>query len=187
MTEQRKRFCDKYFETLNGTQSAIYAGYSEDAAKSYASQLLDDPEVQAYLQTLRAEYQEKSGVTKERLIEEYKKIAFFDIREIYDVDGGLINVKQIDDSSAAAIAGIKSTEAWDTDEEGNRIIIGTNKEVKIFDKIRALQDLGKHLGIFEKDNLQSRSKTTNVINLGSGKNPNEATPEAGECDILPEG
>ena len=153
MTEQRQRFCDRYFETLNATQSAIYAGYSEDTAKQQAWQLLQEEEVQEYLQKLREEYQLKTGVTKERLIEEYKKIAFFDIREIYDVDGGLINVKQLDDNSAGAIAGIKSTEAWEIDDNGDKVIIGTNKEVKIFDKIRALQDLGKHLGIFEKDNF----------------------------------
>ncbi len=165
MTEQRKRFADKYFETLNGTQSAIYAGFSEDAARSYASQLLDDVEVQEYLQKLRVEYQLKTGVTKERLIEEYKKIAFFDIREIYDIDGGLINVKQLDDNSAGAIAGIKSTEAWDIDDNGDKVIIGTNKEVKIFDKIRALQDLGKHLGIFEKDNSQKVASMVTIFKL----------------------
>lgn len=154
MTEQRKRFADKYFETLNATKSAIYAGYSEQSATSQGSQLLNEPDVQEYLQAIRLEYQNKSGITKERLLEEYAKIAFFDIREIYDVDGGLIHVKQLDDKSAGAIASIKSTEEWGEDDEGRKIITGTNKEVKIFDKIRALQDLGKHLGLFEKDNDQ---------------------------------
>ena len=154
MTESVQRFADKYFETLNATQSAIYAGYSELSATSQASQLLSDPEVQEYLQAMRAEYAEKSGINKERILEEYAKIAFFDIREIYDVDGGLINVKQLDDKSAGAIASIKSSEEWGEDDEGRKMVIGTVKEVKIFDKIRALQDLGKHLGLFEKDNDQ---------------------------------
>lgn len=154
MTEQTKRFLDRYFETLNATQSAIYAGYSEKSARSQASQLLDVEENQEYLQKLRNKLSAKHGVTQDRLIEEYAKIAFFDIREIYDVDGGLIHVKQLDNKSAGAIASIKSTEEWGEDDEGNRTIIGTNKEVKIFDKIRALQDLGKHLGLFEKDNDQ---------------------------------
>lgn len=158
LSEQRKRFADRYFETLNGKESAIYAGYSEATAKQIAYNLLQDEDVEAYLSALREEAAKKHGVTKDRIIAEYAKIAFFDIREIYDTDGGLIHVKQLDDTSAGAIASIKSTEEWGEDDDGNKIIIGTNKEVKIFDKIRALQDLGKHLGLFEKDNDQKKNQ-----------------------------
>lgn len=154
MTEQQKRFADRYFETLNGCQSAIYAGYSEATAKQQAYNLLQEPEVEEYLSNLRNDLAEKTGITQERVLQEYAKIAFFDIREVFDVDGGLIHVKQLDDSSAGAIASIKSSEEWGEDDEGRKIITGTLKEVKIFDKIRALQDLGKHLGMFEKDNQQ---------------------------------
>lgn len=161
MTEQRIKFCDNYFETLNAAKSAIYAGYSESTAKQIGHNLLQEDEIQEYLSKLRAEYSEKSGITKDRLLQEYAKIAFFDIREIYDVDGGLIHVKQLDDNSAGAIASIKSSEEWGEDEEGNKIITGTLKEVKVFDKIRALQDLGKHLGLFEKDNDQ-KAKAASV-------------------------
>lgn len=154
LTEQKKRFADRYFETLKGSQSAIDAGYSEATSRQIAHNLLQEPEVEEYLSHLRSDMASRHGVSKERLIAEYAKIAFFDIREIYDTDGGLINVKQLDDKSAGAISSIKSTEEWGEDSEGNKIITGTNKEVKIFDKIRALQDLGKHLGLFEKDNDQ---------------------------------
>lgn len=178
MTEQRKRFVDKYFETLNATQSAIYAGYSELSAKSQASQLLCDPEIEAYLSDLRNTLAEKTGITQQRVLQEYAKIAFFDIREAFDVDGGLIHVKQLDDNSAGAISSIKSSEEWGEDDAGNKIIVGTLKEVKVFDKIRALQDLGKHLGMFEKDNEQSKGNTTNIINLGSGTPPDAIITEA---------
>lgn len=162
MTDQRQRFADRYFETLNATQSAIYAGYSEQSAKSQASQLLDDEEIQSYLTKLKSDLQEKSGINKQRIIDEYAKIAFFDIREIYDVDGGLINIRQFDDNSAGAVSGIKVSEEWGEDDEGRKIVTGIVKEVKLNDKLRALQDLGKHLGIFEKDNTQ---KTTSLVTI----------------------
>lgn len=165
LTEQKKRFADRYFETLKGAESAIYAGYSQDTARQIAYNLLQEIEVEHYLSDLREKYQIESGISKQRILDEYAKIAFFDIREIYDVDGGLINIKQIDDKSAGAIAGIKSTEAWDIDEDGNKVIIGTNKEVKIFDKLKALQDLGKHLGIFEKDNSQKTASMVTIFKL----------------------
>lgn len=154
MTEQRKRFADKYFETLNGTQSAIYAGYSEKTAVSQASQMLQDPEVSEYLQNLRNEEAEKNGVSRERLLQEYKKIAFSDVRELYNADGGLHNVKQIDDETAGAISSIKSKEVYDGD--GNKV--GDIIEVKTHDKIRALDAIGKHIGFFEKDNQQKSTE-----------------------------
>jgi len=167
MQDNHIRFADKYFETLNATQSAIYAGFSEDTAKQQGWQLLQREDIQEYLSELKANLASKHGVTIDRLIEEYAKIAFFDIREIYDVDGGLIHVKQLDDKSAGAIASIKSTEEWGEDEEGRKMVIGTNKEIKIFDKIRALQDLGKHLGLFEKDNSQKEKAIVTIFELPS--------------------
>ena len=151
MTDQRKRFADKYFETLNGTQSAIYAGYSEVSAKSQASQLLIEPEVEEYLSALREEYQLKSGINKARILDEYRKIAFSDIRDILTVDGGLKDISELNDDAAAAVASIKSIEM---EREGEKI--GTNREIKLHDKLRALEALSRHLGLFEKDNDQKK-------------------------------
>lgn len=160
LTEKKIKFCNRYFETSKGVESAEFAGYSKKTAKQQAYNLLQEPEVEEYLFNLRKVEAEKHGVTRERIISEYAKIAFFDFREIYNVDGGLIDIKQIDDNSAGAIASIKSTEEWGEDDNGHRTVIGTNKEIKVFDKIRALQDLGKTLGIFEKDNRQKESTVT---------------------------
>ena len=46
MQENHKRFADKYFETLNGSESAIYAGFSEDTARQKAWQLLQRDDIQ---------------------------------------------------------------------------------------------------------------------------------------------
>lgn len=152
MTEQRKRFADKYFETLNGTQSAIFAGYSETSARVQASQLLDEEEIQEYLQTLRDKEAEKASISREKWLSELKKVGFSDIRELYSTDGGLHNITQIDDDTAGAISGIKSREIIDGD--GNKV--GDIVEVKMHDKLRALDTIGKHLGFFEKDNSQRK-------------------------------
>lgn len=42
---------------------------------------------------------------------------------------------------------------------------------------KATEMLGKIIGVFEKDNDQSKPKTTTVINLGSGTKPNDITTE----------
>ena len=167
MRDSHKRFAEKYFETLNGSESALYAGYSSKTSAEQGYQLLKREDIQQYLSELRKKEAKKHNVTKERLIEEYAKIAFFDIRDIYNEDGNLVNIKDLDSKSAGAIASIKSFEEYETDKAGNKNLIGTNKEVRVFDKIRALQDLGKHLGLFEKDNEQKKSEVN--INLSKEK------------------
>jgi phage terminase small subunit len=75
MNENHKRFADKYFETLNASQSAIYAGFSEDTSRQQGWQLLQREDVQNYLSKLKAEYSEKSGITKEWVMTRFKDIS----------------------------------------------------------------------------------------------------------------
>ena len=52
LNEQRKMFIDEYIKLRckNAKQAAINAGYSQKSAQSQASQILNDPNVQEYLQ-----------------------------------------------------------------------------------------------------------------------------------------
>lgn len=143
MTDQKKRFCDRYFETLNGSQSAIYAGYSEKTARQIAHNLLQEDEVEEYLQSLRAEAAEKSGINRDWIMDRFKHISDSCVQAVPVLDHeGLPTGEYKFDSS------------------------GANK---------ATEMLGKILGVFEKDNEQAKAKTTNIINLGKGVNPDEAT------------
>lgn len=85
MQENHKRFADRYFETLNGMESAIYAGFAENSAKQQAWQILQREDVQEYLQVLRAEYAEKAGVTKQWVVERFKEISDRCVQEIEPV------------------------------------------------------------------------------------------------------
>lgn len=154
MQENHQRFADKYFETLNGKESAIYAGFSQDTAKQKAWQLLQRDDIQEYLQKLRAEYAEKTGITKEWIIERFKTIS----DRCVQAEPVMIRVG-------------RSMQQL-TDEDGNGVYqfdsAGANT---------ATAHLGKIIGVFEKDNEQSKPKVTHVINLGSGSNPDEAITE----------
>lgn len=169
LTPKQEQFCQEYLIDLNATQAAIRSSYSPATAASQGQRLLRNVEIQARISELNKSRLEATGISQKRVLKEYAKIAFFDIREIFDVDGGLINVKQLDANNAGAIASIKSSEEWGEDEEGNRVVTGTLKEVKVFDKIRALQDLGKHLGLFEKDNSQKVVEQPKQVIVINGK------------------
>ncbi len=102
MQENHRRFADKYFETLNGKESAIYAGFAENSAKVQASQLLQRDDIQEYLQSLRAEYAEKSGISKLWIIERFKTISDRCVQEepVFDSKGEPTGEFKFDSSGA---------------------------------------------------------------------------------------
>ena len=51
LTEKQKAFCENYLIDLNATQAAIRAGYSAKSARQAAWNLLDRPEIQAYIKS----------------------------------------------------------------------------------------------------------------------------------------
>lgn len=102
MQENHKRFADKYFETLNGKESAIYAGFSEDTARQKAWQLLQREDIQEYLQSMRVEYAEKSGISKQWIIERFKHISDSCVQAepVLDNEGNPIGEYRFDSSGA---------------------------------------------------------------------------------------
>lgn len=102
----------------------------------------------------------KLGLEKEAILGEYKKVAFFDIRKIYTVDGGLKPINDLDDDSAGAIAGIES---FDEKQRDSGEILGTTQKVKISSKVAALDSICKVLG------YQAPTKVANTDPDGNDK------------------
>ena len=174
LTDKQQRFIEEYMVDLNATQAAIRAGYSPASAKEIACENLTKPNIQEAIQERKKQLSEATGISAERVIAEYAKIAFSDVRDVLTVDGGLKDSSEWGDDVAGAVASIESMEVLG--EGGEKI--GTNRKVRLYDKIRALEALGKHIGLFEKDNSQRKSDAVNIINLGSGVKPQDE--EGGE-------
>lgn len=157
MLDQHIRFADKYFETLNASESARYAGFSEETAKQEGWRLLQREDIQEYLNKLRADLQEKTSITQQKVLQEIAKIAFSDIRNYYTEDDNLRPITDLDDNEAAALASVKT---YEEKLPGTSVVIGMNKEIKLYDKLNGLEKLARHLGLYEKDNEQAASKIT---------------------------
>ncbi len=113
LTGKQQRFCEEYLIDLNATKAAIRAGYSEDSAGAIGHENLKKPEIQEFISARQKELQEATGITQKRVLEEYAKIAFFDIRSLYTPDGGLKDIRQLDDNAAGAISSVESVEEKD--------------------------------------------------------------------------
>lgn len=155
LTEKQKRFCEEYLIDLNATQAAIRAGYSEATAYSQGQRLLKNVEVQALLSERKKKLQESTEITQERVLKEYARLAFSDLRQYYDEDGKLKHPRDMSHDSAAALASIEIYDDMMT-VGGERVKVGETKKIKLHNKVQALQDLAKHLGLFEVDNKQKQ-------------------------------
>jgi hypothetical protein len=92
------------------------------------------------------------NLSRERVLEEYAKIAFSDIREVLTVDGGLKPISEWDDNSAASIGGIESFDEkhWKTGE-----VLGTVRKIKVLDKKGALDSICKVMGYNAATKIES--------------------------------
>lgn len=93
-----------------------------------------------------AQHVEKVAITVERVLREYEHIAFLDIGLAFDAKGNLLPIHEMPESIRRAMAGIEVADL-NIDRDG-RGAVGKLHKIKLLDKGKALQDIGKHLGMF---------------------------------------
>ena len=161
LTPKQNRFCEEYVIDWNGTQAAIRAGYSEKTAQEQSSRLLSNVIIQERISELKAEIRERNKLTADKVIDELAKIGFMEITELFDDNGNIKDPSMLSDKAKAAVSSIKITKRTygkdenETEEE--------TTEMKLWDKGKALVELGKHLGIFEKNNEQIKPNNLQII------------------------
>lgn len=160
INRKQQLFVEKFIELkFNKTQAALAAGYSKKNPKVSADYLLMNPLVIEYLHRRQQELLEEIGVSQFRVLKELSAIAFADIRDFYK-DGAMKNIDSLDENAAAAISCVDVFELFDN--EGNKL--GETKRLRMNDKLKALELLGRYLNMFEKDN-QSKKPELNVYEV----------------------
>ena len=150
MTDAQKRFCDEYLIDLNATR-AYKVAYprckKDETANAASSRMLRNVKVQEYISEKQKEIEKRTEVTQDMVIKELAKIAFLDIRKLYTENGQLKNVADIDSDTAGAISSLETLEEYEGYGD-DREKIGDTQKVRLLDKTKALELLGRHLGIF---------------------------------------
>ena len=82
----------------------------------------------------------------QRVLLELQKVGFTDVRKLCNDDGSLKKVSELDDTTAAAIGGIEIEESKE-DKDGNEVS-GRVRKIKMVDKLKGLEMLGKNLKMF---------------------------------------
>ena len=140
LTPKQRRFVDEYLIDLNATQAAIRAGYSPKYADREGHRLVENSRVSAAIDKAKAERSRRTGITADRVLQELAKIAFVNAADVIGNDGSLIHGAGRDDTAAIQSVKVKTIPT----EEGDIV----EQEVRLYDKTRNLELLGRHLGLF---------------------------------------
>lgn len=143
MTKKQKRFVEEYLIDLNATQAAIRAGYSPDTAYSIGNENLKKPEIKTRIDKAMAERSKRTGVNADRVVMELAKIAFVNADDVIDFKTATVKEGALPEDLAA----IQSVKVKTFGEDG------LEREIKMADKIKTLELLGRHLGMF-KDKVE---------------------------------
>lgn len=125
LTDKQRKFCEEYLIDLNATQAAIRAGYSEKTAQEMGSENLSKPIISEYIAACQKEIRERTNITQDWVVN---------------------RLKEISDRCMQA----EPVMAW----IGGEYVESGEYKFDSSGATRATELLGKHIGIFEKDNRQ---------------------------------
>lgn len=131
---------------LCATQAAIRSGYSPKTANEQGARLLANVSIRARIDELRAEQSRRTGINADVVVRELARIGRLNAGKLVNFEDATVKSDAAEDD-LAAIASVK-VKMSETDQ-GTTV----EREVKFHDKNKALELLGRHLGMFN-DKLQ---------------------------------
>jgi phage terminase small subunit len=142
LTQRQSRFVEEYAAGRNGTQAAIQAGYSARTARAIACENLQKPEIADAIERRSAALSRKSAVRtrkaqaeKDRVVTKLKNIAFANIQDVFNLDGTIKDPAEWSEAARDAFRLVRRK--------------GVTKIMRSEDRLRALDLLAKHLGMFQ--------------------------------------
>lgn len=166
LTEKQKRFIEEYLIDLNATQSAIRAGYSTKTAEQIGFQLLNKTSVSEEIKKQMAERSKRTGISADRVLNELAKIAFANAKDVINFEDASVRGDANEDD-LACIQSVKVKKQ--VSDKG----VTEERLVTMYDKKSALEQLGKHLGMW-KDKVEvsgmdkEKSKLDNILSQMRG-------------------
>lgn len=168
LSNQQKLFCQEYLKLgMNGTQAYLNIYKSckkESTAMTNASRLLRNAKVQEYIKELQEKVEEKAVVTIEDIVNELSIIAFGDRTEIAKYTE-TINKDPVK-GTETKYCGIDITITDKLSVNAKKLISGYKQNanginVETYDKMKALELLGKYLGMFKDE---APTINNNIVN-----------------------
>ncbi|SHJ48788.1 phage terminase small subunit [Halodesulfovibrio aestuarii] len=152
LSAKQQHFIDEYVIDFNGRLAACRAGYAERAALTTAGRLLAMPEVADGIQKRLQELSERGQVTRDAVVRELAAVGFASLRDVCAWDDGhltLVSSQDLSNAQAASIAEISETVTTR----------GGTVRVKQHSKLKALEMLAKHVGLYDSPEVEQDGKS----------------------------
>lgn len=159
LTERQRKFLKEFPKDLNATQAAIRAGYSPKTANEQGAQMVKS--LKAHLQATAAlpataalssqvsppQLTDQSQSEMTRFLTRLNQLAYVDVRKMFDQHNNAIDIPDLPDDVAPAIAGFEITEEFEG-RGAEKKSIGFTKKFKLVDPLAAILALGKVRGLY---------------------------------------
>lgn len=147
----------EYLVDLNATQAAIRAGYSKRTAGSQSCDLLKRPRIQDAISRGAQKRAERTELKADDVVRELMLLGFSDVGDAFDENGRMRPLREMGPTRRV----LASVEVDDREE-------GPVRKVRLWDKLKALELLGRHLQLFiDKTDITAEVKVTDAADVRS--------------------
>lgn len=140
LTLKQSRFVSEFLIDLSATNAAIRAGYSVRSADTLGPRLVPNSGVAAAIESAIAARTERTNVSQDAVIAELATIAFSNMRMFAEWGPHGILLR---DSARLDVEGRCVAEVSQTHSATGGLLY-----IRLHDKVRALELLGRHVGLF---------------------------------------
>lgn len=164
LTDKQEQFCLEYLKDLNATQAAIRSGYSEKTANEQGPRLMSNKHILDRIAELKEERNERIQADADYVIQRLLEIDKLNIADILKENGDLKPVNQW-------------SEAWQRSIQALDIQVKTIEDIEVYikkirlpDKIRNLELIGKHINVSafkEKVEISGNNDSPIIIHVTS--------------------
>lgn len=166
LTKMQARFVEEYLLDLNASQAAKRAGSKAKDLSVAGSAFLANPKVAAAINEAKAARSERTKIDADWLLKRLADEATADVADLYGPDGELLPVKDWPKIwRQGLVSGI------DIDEiKVDGVRMGTIKKIKVSDRIRRLELIGKHIAVQAfQENVNHKGLDALADRLGRAK------------------
>ena len=155
LSPKEKAFALAFVELREGKAAAIKAGYSAKTAIKAASRLLTKVDIKAEIERLMKKIEDKTLITKERVLNELSIIAFADMKDYVSIgDQGQVQLISFDDErmpegASRAVQKVKEKRSMRQSQgDSPDIIIDMQMEYGHHSKVDSLREIAKLNGYY---------------------------------------
>jgi phage terminase small subunit len=173
LTPKQRLFVKEYLVDLNATQASIRAGYSKKSAAEIGYENLTKPQIMQAIFEGMNDREEKVETSAEWVLKALHGEAIADISDLYSIGGGLKPVHEWPLVwRTGLVTGVKVKQGFEY-KDGEKFPVGVVTEIKLSDRIKRLELIGKHHAMF-----------TDNVNLGGEISLKDKTDAEIDAQIL---